>query len=419
MSSEPSSDEGFGSSWDRTLRRIRGNDPRVKSLVSGSDDIQNLTDEEWEELGRDISNNTHLINVDLSHAYELLNDHKMSCLFRGLTRSSTKTLNLDESGFGVAGLRSMVPFLQNTNSLTRLDIDSCSILAAGFNMLFRALSDSPIERLYCCDCCIDSIEIDSEHKPKHLKTLFLAANGINADGCRQIAKLLQGGDATLKTLNLEDNNIDDEGVGILVSALQSNKSLETLDLELNSGISRQGQTVLLKLVNDISSIEATLQSNHTLTDLSLSVDLDRNISIATETNAVNVSNPEAAGREKMIHTQLHSERRAELAALQGVKHSVYSEIDPLHLPEVLVLVGRHHGQGELYIALRSSIAGVISTVNRKECLKQQSAYYEAKMVEFKKKMEAVNAEIAVIEASEESTMSNGSESRSSKKRRAC
>ena len=178
--------------------------------------------------------------------------------------------------------------------------------------------------------------------------------------------------------------------------------------------------MLLKLVNDISSIDATLRSNHTLTDLSLFSDLDRHISIAMEINADNnVSNPEAAGREKVVETQLHHERRAELAALQGVNHSVYSEIDPLHLPEVLVLVGRHHGQGELYIALRSSIAGVISTVNRKECLKQQSAYYEAKMVEYKKKMEAVNAEIAVIEASEESTVFNGSESRSSKKRRAC
>ncbi len=76
----------------------------------------------------------------------------------------------------------------------------------------------------------------------------------------------------------------------------------------------------------------------------------------------------------MIQTQLNSKRRAELAALQGVNHSVYSEINPLHLPEVLALVGRHHGQKELYIALKSSIAGVISTVNREQCIEAQMAY---------------------------------------------
>jgi len=53
-----------------------------------------------------------------------------------------------------------------------------------------------------------------------------------------------------------------------------------------------------------------------------------------------------------------------LADLQGVDHSMYTEIDPLHLPEVLALVGRSHGQGELYDgALKSSIIGLFSKVN--------------------------------------------------------
>ena len=71
-------------------------------------------------------------------------------------------------------------------------------------------------------------------------------------------------------------------------------------------------------------------------------------------------------------TSSHDGNRAELAELQGVRHSVYSEINPLHLPEVLSLVGLNYGQGELFVALKSSIAGVLSTVNRKECLKQRN-----------------------------------------------
>jgi len=113
----------------------------------------------------------------------------------------------------------------------------------------------------------------------------------------------------------------------------------------------------------------------------------------------------------VILTQLHSETRAKLAALQGVNHSLYSEINPLHLPEVLSLVGQRHGQGELYVALKSSIAGVVSTVNRKQCLQQQRAYHKAKL-------EAIEAEIAAIEAADGDVTQVASESRSSKRRRA-
>jgi hypothetical protein len=99
------------------------------------------------------------------------------------------------------------------------------------------------------------------------------------------------------------------------------------------------------------------------------------------------------GRIKVIQTQLHSGTRAWLAAVQGVDRSLYSEINPLHLPEVVALVGRHHGQEELYVALKSSIAGVISTVNRIECIQQRRAYHAARL-------EELDVELATIEAAE-------------------
>jgi hypothetical protein len=62
---------------------------------------------------------------------------------------------------------------------------------------------------------------------------------------------------------LDSNKIDDEGVAVLVDAPQNNTSLKRLSLRWND-ISIEGEILLLKLVNDISSIRATLQSNHTL-----------------------------------------------------------------------------------------------------------------------------------------------------------
>ena len=426
MSSESSSsDENEDLSWwDERLQRIKENDPRVKLLIEPTEnfinDIQNMTDEEWEELGRDVSNNTHLTEVDLGQCDQgALNDHQISCLFRGLTRSSSlQNIAFYNNGLSAAGVRSMVPFLQNAHSLTALDLDQNYFQSEGFNVLLRALRDSPIEELLCSSCGIESIEIDSEHAPKQLKRLFLNCNSINADGCTEVAKLLQGGNATLERLYLRDNKIDDEGVEILTNALRSNTSLTGLDLRGNVDISDQGQTMLLKLVNDISSIEATLQSNHKLEFIFSGADLDRHIRLAMKINKGNRSNLEA-GREKVVWTQLHSETRAQLAEIQGVNHSLYSEINPLHLPGVLELVGRCHGLGELYIALKSSMAFLISTENKKECIRQQMAYHKKRMAHHAEKLEELGTKLAAIEAADESaTLSFGSESRSFKKRRA-
>eukprot|EP00986_Skeletonema_menzelii_P011680 scaffold6108_cov119-Skeletonema_menzelii.AAC.2 len=398
MSASSSDEDGGYCDWDYILKRIKRNDPRFKIISSGDEDIQNMTDEESEELGRAIANDTHLTKVDLSHLSSL-NDQKMSSFFRGLSRSSSiKDLVLQGNHFGEEGVRCMVPFLQNANSLTDLYLDGNSIQSEGFNLLFRALRDSPIEYLHCCHCEIESIDIDGEHIPRHLKSLLLSENSINADGCRELAKLLQGGDATLDVLTLNNNRIDDEGVEILADALQSNKSLTGLNLRENGGISNQGNIMLLKLVNDISSIEATLRSNHTLENLLLDGDeqilmqIDNSTSINSDQDIL-----EAAGREKVIWTQLLSETRAQIAELLGVNHSLYSEIDPLHLPEVLSMVGLRLGQGELYLALKSSIAGVISTVNEKQCIRQQMAYYAAKL-------EELGTKLAAIEAAEENSV---------------
>jgi Ran GTPase-activating protein (RanGAP) involved in mRNA processing and transport len=158
--------------------------------------------------------------------------------------TTTKTA-LFSNGFGVAGLRSMVPFLQNANSLRRLDIDDSDIQSEGFNMLLRALRDSPIKELNCNRCGIESIEIDINNIPRDLTHLQLVGNKINTDGCRELSKLLQGVDPTLTNLLLEDNQIDDEGVAILVDALQNNTTLTTLWLCGNEGISFEGMRLFL------------------------------------------------------------------------------------------------------------------------------------------------------------------------------
>eukprot|EP00984_Skeletonema_dohrnii_P029605 scaffold20365_cov78-Skeletonema_dohrnii-CCMP3373.AAC.3 len=386
-----------------------------------------MSDLGWEQLGHDISNNTHLTSLDLHEG--ALDNHTMSSLFRGLTRSnSIREMRLYENELSVAGVRSMRPFLTNAENLILLDLDDNNNLQSeGFNTLFRALRNSPIVELMCVRCCIESIEIDREHIPKHLKHLHLNKNIINADGCRGLSKLLQGGASTLTELYLNKNEIDDDGVEILVNSLQSNTSLTTLDLRWNDGISKHGNGMLLKLVNNVSSIKATLQSNHTLKYIRVAHlnqlerdEIQTNIEKATRINK-SFTRP---AREKVIQTQLRSQNRAELCRLQGIDRSLYSEIDPLHLPEVLSLIGQKHGRGELYVALSLSIMTLFSTINRQRCIQQEKEYHAAKAAEHaviaaehRAKVEELENELVAMEKAAEGNEGNDDTEYRDKKRR--
>ena len=449
--------------WNEELQSIRENDPQTTDFDVGDDSyIQNMSDDALEQLGRDISNNTHLTYVELSNG--ALNDHNMTCLFRGLTRSSSITnMLLYENQLSVAGT-SMVPFLQNANNLKSLDLDDNNLQSEGFNLLFRALSDSPIERLTCSNCGIESIEIDIEHAPRHLTSLNLENNIINADGCREIAKLLQETDSTtltdlstLESLYLQHNKISDDGIETLVNALHRNTTLRELFLKGNTDMSKKGKIMLLKLVINISSIEATLQSNHTLREIKFTDYNDRSDIIQQLIDrAVAITNyspyPEDAGRQKVRKIQMNGTKREQLADLQGVTNSVYSEIDSLYMPEVLALINRYHGGKELFSALQSTVTGLLSRVDMKLCIQEQMARnkarieqqvtlheegisghrdqiahhearikdmiseHESMMDEYGVKMEELNARLAAMEETDEKVDEN-TRTQSSKRRR--
>eukprot|EP00985_Skeletonema_marinoi_P026557 scaffold20692_cov147-Skeletonema_marinoi.AAC.7 len=283
-------------------------------------------------------------------------DQIVSSFFRGLTGSNTVlVLELNNNGFGVDGARSMVPFLRNANELRRFDIDDNDITSEHLSL--------------------DTIEINIESIPNRLSSLALGDNSINSDGCRELSKLLLRENAALKSIFLDGNDIDDDGAEILADALQNNTSLECLHLGRNHKMTSKGGGIMLKLVNDISSIKATMQSNHTLETIVLpELDDDYEHYIFDALRINQMSYPTRAAKLKVIQTQLNSNKRAAMCHLQGIEQSnatLYRQIDPLILPEVLSLVGQTHGQGELYMALKSSIAGVMSLVNRKECLQQK------------------------------------------------
>ena len=61
----------------------------------------------------------------------------------------------------------------------------------------------------------------------------------------------------------------DEEAELLATALKHNTSLKELHLSNNNGITERGHVAFLKLLNDVSSIENTYNSNHTLRECKL------------------------------------------------------------------------------------------------------------------------------------------------------
>lgn len=339
-----------------------------------ADIIQHMNVRDWELLGRDLIGMSFEELSITSRALD--NDEKVSALFRRLTGSNTiKKIFLCSNHFGRQGLRSMVPFLQHVIYLNTLDISGNNIGSEGFAVLWRGLRRSPIRHLICSMCGIQSIEIDRYYGrkcgPRIIESFGLDSNFINCDGVREIIKLLHTG-GRMTHLSLCNNRIGNEGVAALAEALKNDTWLQTLAIHSNELITDESKVLLLKLVIDVSSIKATLHSNYTLRRVEVAEprlafqerdeyhDLIRRATDINEEYMIDDrGNPEAAGREKVIRLQLDSYWREQLADLQGVHRSVFSEIDPLYLPEVLSLIGRTNGKDELFKALSSTIMALL------------------------------------------------------------
>ncbi|KAL7528180.1 hypothetical protein ACHAXR_002308, partial [Thalassiosira sp. AJA248-18] len=123
--------------------------------------------------------------------------------------------------------------------------------------------------------CIQSIP-SLETSCENLQRLSLVSNYIENEGCRSIAKLIQKERPPVRRLYLDSNRIGDDGAEILCSSLKFNSTLEFLNLE-RTLLEERGCVAFLKILCDVSSINNTYNSNHTLRDISLPVSINDKI----------------------------------------------------------------------------------------------------------------------------------------------
>ncbi|KAL7527957.1 hypothetical protein ACHAXR_007737 [Thalassiosira sp. AJA248-18] len=342
----------------------------------------------------------------------------MSLLFRNLTRSSSlKALDMSFNDFGMNGIQSMVPLLGHSN-ITKLNIsENDNINTEGFRLLMGALNGGSMkELLFLHNCRINDItslenctlphlefldlgnnciqSIPSLETCKNLQRLSLASNNIENEGCISIAKLIQKERPPVRRLDLDSNRIGDDGAEILCSSLKFNSTLNVLHFRATL-LDERGCIAFLKILCDVSSINNTCNSNHTLRDLFLPVSIlakinkiQSHVLSATQINygaaEINAEGDihHSAGRAKVIAFQLDSRKRMEICQQQGVDYtysSLFANIESFLLPEVLALVAEKHGQNELFQMLIATAPSLPSLINKKAMMKDTVAKNTARI----------------------------------------
>ena len=157
---------------------------------------------------------------------------------------------------GAVGIRSMIPFLQNSPQLKTINFaNNDNLDNEAFEVLINALNGTPIEELYLERCSITDISVLGNVALPRLGKIDLSGNKIGRDGVVVLSNLLQQEGSTLTSLHLHSTDIDDDEIEILANSLKHNTSLTNLGLDGN--ITYMGFVTILKLLNDVSSIEKT------------------------------------------------------------------------------------------------------------------------------------------------------------------
>jgi len=183
----------------------------------------------------------------------------------------------------------------------------------------------------------------------------------------------------------------------------------------DNDIGQRGYGVFLSLLNDVSSIESTHNSNHTLTTLDFDFGssqrrkysaLSGEIGIACRENQER-SSPEEVGRAKVIRTQLNNQNRKMLCQLQGMNENEPSNILAgielvALLPKILALIGMHHDESSFYTVLVPLAPDLLSFIDRKALLKDTMAKNAADIAELAaehaRQVAAFNAKLAALNA---------------------
>eukprot|EP00984_Skeletonema_dohrnii_P001042 scaffold328_cov95-Skeletonema_dohrnii-CCMP3373.AAC.7 len=242
------------------LERLRDNDPDFTHISIGEEftDESDFVVREGEDLGwlgYFVGRSKELEYLTISDLPDNLN---IDSFLRGLGQNRSIEILGISTDLGEESFQTLVPFLRNNNSLEDLTF-------IGYNAGLQCARN--IGSLFGQQCSLrclhfednnlgdeELVEIASALRTKlQIEDLNLCYNHIGRDGCVALGSALEGmRNPNLATLDLGRNNIDDEGLHALVAGLINCHNLTTLCLSENGMITAAG----------LRSLSTLLRSDH-------------------------------------------------------------------------------------------------------------------------------------------------------------
>jgi len=196
-----------------------------------------------------------------------------------------ETLDVFNNNIGNDGIQAFGSLLNNMNTLNELfmggvsyspECHSYEISTQGWQSFFTTLQDSNLS-LIKFDLSTNNIDdegiqllVPLVSRMSSLVQLDLRSSSVTPTGWRALVGYLQSPNFTLKSLDLAENNIDDDLVVAFASALEHNKTLKILalyacvDEDGLLSITERGWLAVSTLLCNKTSIMDTYNSNHTL-----------------------------------------------------------------------------------------------------------------------------------------------------------
>lgn len=186
----------------------------------------------------------------------------MEPFFRGI--SSNKSIGeLNFRGANLLGgevFTMMTPFFQNNHNLNKIIINHCNFGDEGCRLLALAIGSSTNKSLKYVQLegndiseegMVDIITSLSMHP--HLQRLYLYGNHLRKNGCVALATLLQASAIELQYLFIANNEINDEGIEALVPSLKNCSHLRELWVCTNTSITTRGWQSLASILESPNS----------------------------------------------------------------------------------------------------------------------------------------------------------------------
>ena len=321
------------------LRRLRDQDTSLDAIriTDEADEVRDFIVEEGDHLGwlgYFIGKSKYLKDLDFYSPEQLFinswgEGQNIEAFMEGINHNQSITRLSIDADLGDVNFQSLSPFFRNNNNLAEVEfsnfelglecaqsialtlgtrrcqslkvlrIEGCNLSDGGFAVIATALRAYPqlrelhlennnIGLMRCialgetlrgwCTSNLKTLDLDNNAIDDQglqalaagltnstLEELFLSGNLITGVGLRSFSTYFQSVSCCLKTLNLYGINFGDEGAMALAEGLMGNKFLKSLNFNPDhSGITDVGWAAFSKLVCDPSSINSTYHSNHNI-----------------------------------------------------------------------------------------------------------------------------------------------------------